>query len=88
MKGKRNPVARSPLLKKGGAHDDSRGARRQKNRAELRRQTDEAWRYRHANKKGADWPPSHLQRRPQPYTTFGSQVASPGIRASNPSMMS
>lgn len=37
----RNPVARSPLLKKGGSHEKSRKSKRQAARARLRRERDE-----------------------------------------------
>ena len=37
----RNPVARSPLMKKGGAHEKSAGALRRRARVELLRGTRE-----------------------------------------------
>lgn len=39
---RRNPVARSPLLKKGGSHEKSRKANRQAARERLRQERDEA----------------------------------------------
>lgn len=39
----RNPVARSPLLRKGGVHEKSKTAKRQQNRGALRVQLDD-WR--------------------------------------------
>jgi hypothetical protein len=37
----RNPVAQSPMLRKGGAHDKSVGARRRQARVALQRQLRE-----------------------------------------------
>ncbi len=39
----RNPVARSPLLRKGGAHQESRTAARQSQRQSLRKEAED-WR--------------------------------------------
>jgi len=39
----RNPVARSPLLQKGGVHEESKTAKRQQNRQALNAQLDD-WR--------------------------------------------
>jgi len=36
----RNPVARSPLLRKGGAHKKSKSGRRMKSKEELRKEAD------------------------------------------------
>ena len=38
----RNPIARSPLLRKGGAHRKSKSGERMKSRDELRREADES----------------------------------------------
>ena len=40
----RNPVARSPLLRKGGAHRKSRSAERMKSRQALREDADDSGR--------------------------------------------
>lgn len=37
----RNPVARSPLLRKGGAHERSKSSERMKSRKELRKEVDQ-----------------------------------------------
>ena len=38
----RNPIARSPLLRKGGAHKKSKSGERMKSRDELRKEVDES----------------------------------------------
>ena len=37
----RNPIARSPLLRKGGAHGKSRSSERTKAKKELRKEVDQ-----------------------------------------------
>ena len=36
-----NPVARSPLLRKGGAHDKSKSAKRSRDKRDIERESDE-----------------------------------------------
>jgi hypothetical protein len=46
----RNPVARSPLLRKGGRHEKSKSAKRMQDKKSLRSEVAEADRNRHSKK--------------------------------------
>ena len=59
VKGRRNPVARAPILGKGGVHEKSPSAKRQAEKRQLRKMLQQI----KAGKSGLDFRGGHIQSR-------------------------